>query len=254
MGGVGEEKGAVGLHGGILPQEKALQPIRELADKGQVAPKLGLFYQRETVIMTPNPQDTVDTLVDALAYSGWVVQPGFLSPEEVADLRAEAEQRRIAGNFHRASVGRGEQSQVRGEIRGDHIHWLDEAHAGPASSQALARLETYRQALNRGLYLGLEDLEAHFAVYPPGAGYQRHLDRFRDDDRRTVTVILYLNPPDWGDQDGGHLLFWPVIDAPPMVIPPLGGTLVTFLSERFWHEVTPAQRDRYSLTGWYRRR
>lgn len=196
----------------------------------------------------------LDPLVDTLASTGWVMQPGFFSPEEVESLRAEAEERRATGDFHRAGVGRGEQSQVRGEIRGDHIHWLDESNAGPATRAALVRLETLRQAVNRSLYLGLEDLEAHFAVYPPGAGYQRHLDRFRDDDRRTLTVILYLNPPDWREEDGGQLLFWPVIDAPPVVIAPLGGTLVSFLSDRFWHEVTPAQRDRYSLTGWYRRR
>lgn len=196
----------------------------------------------------------LEPLVDTLAHTSWVVQPGFLSPDEVEALRAEAEERRAAGAFHRAGVGRGEQALVRGEIRGDHIYWLDESNAGPAAQAVLTRLEGLRLAVNQGLYLGLEDLEAHFAVYPPGAGYQRHLDRFRDDDRRTLTVILYLNPPDWRDEDGGHLLFWPVIDAPPVVIAPLGGTLVSFLSDRFWHEVTPAQRDRYSLTGWYRRR
>ncbi len=97
-------------------------------------------------------------------------------------------------------------------------------------------------------------MELHYAVYPPGAGYQRHLDRFRDDDRRTLTVILYLNPPDWSEEDGGQLLFWPNPDGAPHVIQPLGGALVTFLSERFWHEVTPARRERISLTGWFRRR
>jgi len=37
-------------------------------------------------------------------------------------------------------------------------------------------------------------------------------------------------------------------------VPPEGGTLVCFMSERFWHEVLPARRLRLSLTGWFRRR
>ena len=32
------------------------------------------------------------------------------------------------------------------------------------------------------------------------------------------------------------------------------GTLVCFLSERFEHEVLPATRSRWSLTGWFRSR
>jgi SM-20-related protein len=35
---------------------------------------------------------------------------------------------------------------------------------------------------------------------------------------------------------------------------PAGGTLVTFLAERFDHEVLPANRPRVSLAGWFRRR
>jgi len=35
---------------------------------------------------------------------------------------------------------------------------------------------------------------------------------------------------------------------------PLGGTLVTFLSARFLHEVLPARRSRMSITGWFRTR
>lgn len=35
---------------------------------------------------------------------------------------------------------------------------------------------------------------------------------------------------------------------------PAGGTVVCFLSDPVWHEVMPAQRERRSLTGWFRRR
>ena len=33
---------------------------------------------------------------------------------------------------------------------------------------------------------------------------------------------------------------------------PLLGTVVTFLSEDFPHEVLPANRDRFSIAGWFR--
>jgi SM-20-related protein len=66
-------------------------------------------------------------------------------------------------------------------------------------------------------------------------------------------VILYLNE-DWRRDDGGLLRFWPEENAEALDIVPVGGTLVTFLSDRFWHEVLPARRERLSLTGWFRRR
>jgi len=43
-------------------------------------------------------------------------------------------------------------------------------------------------------------------------------------------------------------------DDSALQISPEGGTLVAFLSGRFEHEVLPATRERYSLTGWFRRR
>jgi len=34
-------------------------------------------------------------------------------------------------------------------------------------------------------------------------------------------------------------------------VPPLAGTLVTFLSGEFPHEVLPTTRERLSVTGWF---
>lgn len=192
-------------------------------------------------------------LLDELAGPGWHVDTTFLDREEIQALREECLAALASGAFHAAGVGSGE-ARVHSEIRGDHVSWVEEGQAGPALKAAWAKLETLRLAVNRDLFLGLFDVELHFAAYPPGAGYQRHLDRFRDDDRRALTVILYLNPPDWSEEDGGQLLFWPDEDKPPLEILPGGGTLVTFLSDRFWHQVQPARRQRLSLTGWFRRR
>ena len=192
------------------------------------------------------------SIVAALADSGWCVIPGFLSVAETADLRAECLRAHAAGSFHTAGVGRG-QAEVRSQVRGDQVLWVEEAQSDPALRGVLESYEGLRQAVNQALFLGLFELEAHFAMYQPGAGYQRHLDRFRDDDRRSLTVILYLNE-NWRREDGGLLRFWPDPDAMPLDIVPAGGTLVAFLSERYWHEVLPANRQRLSLTGWFKRR
>jgi SM-20-related protein len=195
---------------------------------------------------------SLDEIVAALAEPGWCVVPDFLSATETANLRDECLAARNHGDFHPAGVGRGV-AEVRSEIRGDQILWIDEALAGPALQNTLDKLETLRLAVNRHLFLGLFDVELHFALYPPGAGYHRHLDRFQDDDRRTLTVILYLND-NWTPDDGGLLRFWPDTSETALEIKPEGGTLVTFLSDRFWHEVLPAHKTRLSLTGWFRRR
>ena len=100
--------------------------------------------------------------------------------------------------------------------------------------------------------LGLFSFEGHYAIYPPGGGYARHKDRFRDDDARVLSCVAYLND-EWRACDGGALRIHRDA-APPLDVLPRGGTLVAFLSERFDHEVLPAARERCSVTGWFRRR
>jgi SM-20-related protein len=89
-------------------------------------------------------------------------------------------------------------------------------------------------------------------LYPAGAIYARHRDRFRDDDARVISCVLYLNEG-WQASDGGALRIHMPEGGWRDVIP-LAGTLVVFLSERFVHEVLAATRSRLALTGWFRRR
>ncbi|WP_432723523.1 2OG-Fe(II) oxygenase [Jeongeupia wiesaeckerbachi] len=201
-----------------------------------------------------------DCVANALVDDGWCVLPGFLSPAEVAALVASSQARRA--DFARAGVGRAGGHAVNGEIRGDEVLWLDdEGWAGadgpadaadPAAALALDRLEALRGELNAGLYLGLAELECHLAVYPEGRFYKRHLDQHRGEDTRVVTIVLYLNP-EWGEADGGELRLY-LDDGSHRDVRPDGGTLAVFMSDRFEHEVLPARRERWSLTGWYRRR
>lgn len=114
------------------------------------------------------------------------------------------------------------------------------------------RLEGLRLELNREAYLGLFELELHYALYPPGAGYARHVDQPHGATHRKVSLVLYLNA-DWRPADGGvlrmHKANTQILD-----IEPLGGRLVCFLTPGREHQVLPARRDRLSISGWFRGR
>ncbi|MCQ4317623.1 2OG-Fe(II) oxygenase [Stutzerimonas zhaodongensis] len=191
------------------------------------------------------------TIVDDLAARGWSLQSSFLPSDVTHKLADECRRRHAEGTLAPASVGRGEEQAVREGIRGDHIHWLEAGQAEVCDAY-LALMDELRRTLNRELFLGLEEFECHFAFYPPGAFYQTHLDRFRDDDSRCVSAVLYLNP-DWQPADGGELRMH-FADGSNLDVPPLSGDLLVFLSGDFPHEVLVTRTERLSLTGWFRRR
>jgi SM-20-related protein len=196
-----------------------------------------------------------EAICTALALRGFAVAPGFLSREDVLALRTEGERRRAAGEFHAARVGRGASATRDPAIRGDEICWLDAARATAPERALLARLDALRVALNRSLFLGLAELEVHYACYEAGAGYARHLDRFRDDDARAISLVIYLNDA-WRDQDDGALRIFASADArePACEVLPRGGTLVAMRSDAIAHEVVPSRAERWSVAGWLRRR
>jgi len=183
------------------------------------------------------------------------VVPGFLARERVTALRDEGVRRRAAGEFHAATIGRAAAAGPGASVRGDSICWI----GGPGSSAAecalFVRLRALSIALNGVLFLGIVEVEAHYAWYPPGAGYLRHVDRFRDDAARVISLVLYLND-DWRDGDGGALRIYATRDGGESAcdLAPRGGTLVAMRSEAIPHEVLPAIAERWSIAGWLRRR
>ncbi|NHQ87994.1 2OG-Fe(II) oxygenase [Iodobacter sp. HSC-16F04] len=190
----------------------------------------------------------IDLILDDLAEHGFTIVPQFLDSNEVQILASAMQERRDL--FHKAGIGRKEGHIVQEQIRGDNICWIDAND--PIAARALSQLDELKQSLNAALYLGLDELECHFAAYPVGSFYARHLDQHRGEDSRVVTVVLYLNP-EWTEQDGGELRLY-LDEHRHLDILPQGGKLVIFLSNRFEHEVLISQRERLSLTGWFRRR
>lgn len=199
-------------------------------------------------------EEQLERIADALADTGWIVLPKFLSLGDVRELRTQAQAQWQVGGFHAAGIGRGQALNINEAVRSDQVQWLERASSG-ALADYQAFIEALRQNLNRLLYMGLHEFESHFAVYPPGAFYKPHVDNFRGTSARLLTIVLYLNEG-WQECDGGQLRFYTSGDngGDYLDIFPHAGTLVLFLSTRFWHEVMPARRERFSITGWLRGR
>ena len=191
------------------------------------------------------------SIVDGLCRAGWHMQEHFISPELSHQLAAECVQAMLSGKMKGAGVGGGHAPLLQPDIRGDHIAWL-EAGRSEVCDRYLEHMEALRQVLNRELFLGLDEYESHFALYAPGAFYRAHLDRFRDDDKRTVSVVLYLND-DWLPEHGGALRLHPH-DGDHVDIAPVAGRMAMFLSGEMLHEVLPTAHERLSIAGWFRRR
>jgi len=190
-------------------------------------------------------------MLEALAEYGWGVADNFLERESVARFRRSLRRRLSAGSFRDAAVGRAAaRAQVKA-IRGDRLCWLNQARARGTEKRWFEQLQALQRALNQQLYLGIRHWEGHYAVYPPGARYGRHVDRFRDDDARVVSTVLYLNER-WRPEDGGQLRIFPT-GSEPLDIFPAPGRLVCFLSDSLPHEVVETRRERLSVVGWFRR-
>ena len=198
-----------------------------------------------------SPESLYEPIIDGILTEGYGILDHFLSPDEVIALATRLRTRREAGQFRPAAIGN-QQVTVETTIRGDEILWLDETTASPEEQIFLQRIGQFVQYVNQTCYLGLRDYEFHYALYPTGTFYKRHLDRFRSDSRRKLSVVCYLNA-DWQEADGGQLvLYLPDADSSdrPVTAMPLGGRLVCFDSGLLEHEVFPATRERLSLTGW----
>lgn len=194
-------------------------------------------------------------IAEALRKASFVVVPEAVPVREWRALARESRSLHHTGAFRHAGVGRGASFRIEPETRSDHVRWIDPARPSRAQARWLSRVESLRLCLNERLMLGLFDFETHLAVYPPGARYRTHLDRFSDASHRIVSLILYLNDA-WQPEDGGALRLH--LEAPGRApwrdVLPVGGTLVVFLSGEVCHEVLPSPRERLSVVGWLTRR
>ncbi|MCR6651865.1 MAG: 2OG-Fe(II) oxygenase [Cellvibrionaceae bacterium] len=193
-------------------------------------------------------EELFERIASALETVGWLVlQQGL--PTEICFCLQQLNDR-AGETFRTAGVGRGPERNRNLELRRDRIAWIEENDdlADPWHAWTDA-LQSY---LNRRLFLGLFSFESHLALYRPGDFYRTHVDAFRGQSNRRLSLVAYLNP-DWQPGQGGELVLYdPHTSEPLQTVAPELGTLVLFLSEEFPHEVLPAERERFSVAGWFR--
>jgi SM-20-related protein len=189
-------------------------------------------------------QNHFELIADGLADSGYAVIDDFLSSTEVEQIKSLPAF--SSGSFRKAGIGK-ESKQVNEAIRGDSILWLDKEIVEPPLKNYLTKIDELRTFINQSLYLSLKDFEAHLASYPAGSFYKRHLDQFKSDDHRKISIITYLNDS-WKENEGGQLRMYH--ENREIDILPLAGRMVCFRSDQIEHEVLPATRERLSITGW----
>jgi len=191
--------------------------------------------------------DKLNLVADGLAENGFAIIDNFLSPGEVQSILELDDFKNGMLQFKKAGIGKFHDKQINEAIRGDYIQWIDRTTAAPPIQTYLSKLNELISFVNQNLFLSLKDYEVHLTMYPPGSYYKRHLDQFKKDDHRRLSVICYLNE-DWKEEEGGHLRIYQSEKVTDVI--PAAGRLVCFRSDQLEHEVLPATRPRLSITGW----
>jgi SM-20-related protein len=193
-----------------------------------------------------------DNSIQHLAEQDWVLLENYFSKDLTRELHLDAQRLWQKGAFQAAKVGRSSEQKKASEIRSDWTHWVD-LHA--ATYQKLDReIQALQSNLNQKLYLGLQDFECHFARYGEGQFYDRHIDQSTSKSplhgERVLSFVLYLNP-NWQPGDGGELCLFH--QETEIQIQPQWGRVILFRSDTVPHAVLMSKKERWSLTGWFRR-
>jgi SM-20-related protein len=189
----------------------------------------------------------LNQLADGLAGQGFAIIDEFLSSQEVDTILSLDGFLNGLLQFKKAGIGKNQERQINESIRGDYIQWVDPKLAAPPMVAYLEKLKVLTSFVNQSLFLSLKDAEVHQTIYPIGSFYKRHLDQFKKDDHRKLSLICYLNKS-WIESEGGQLRLY--LPEGSQDVFPLAGRMVCFRSDLIEHEVLPATRERLSITGW----
>jgi len=208
----------------------------------------------ESIDFEENP--VYEQVIADIGERGYSVVETFFSPEEVLLFRQMLLQKYDKEAFKKAAIGNRINETVERSIRGDFILWMDESKANVTERLFFAKINDLVAYLNRTCFLGIIHKEFHYALYPKGTFYKRHLDTFQNDDRRKLSFVCYLNEEDWLPENGGELVLYLDENGKERerVIYPFPGRVVIFESQIIEHEVKPVLTERLSITGWLKTR
>lgn len=183
----------------------------------------------------------IDQILYDLDRDGFTIIDDAYSPDYIASLATECTQN--LSHFRDAAI----QNGVVTNIRSDHILWINEDLV--LAQQHIEKLKQISQDLNQNFYLGIKDIEAHFACYNAGEFYALHRDNPQGKNGRIISSVFYLHE-DWQSDWGGELRLqdknnqWHIIVPKP-------NRIALFQSDLL-HEVLLSKQQRLSITAWLR--
>ena len=188
-----------------------------------------------------------DILIDSYLENKVGIDSSFLGLDLSNGLEQNIRDLQHDDSMIPAGIGNNTLKDHEQKLRGDKIYWMDKSHDNKFEQEFLHLVENFIEHLNRTCYTGINAYEFHYAVYEEGSFYKRHLDQFKSNNNRKFSLINYLNK-NWLEVDGGQLnIFHP--DEIQRILPE-AQTAVFFKSDEIEHEVTLANKDRMSITGW----
>jgi len=192
-----------------------------------------------------------EQLIQDILANGYGVIEDFIQPLQVTRLSQNLQELYQDGYFKKAGIGNTSNLQVISEIRGDYILWLNQDTSLLCKEIYFDKIDRLISYFNETCFLGIKGIEAHFALFPEGTFYKRHLDSFKNNDKRIFSVIFYLNE-NWKQENGGELnMYFQEKNIETLVsILPIAGRFLCFESHKIPHEVLVANKDRLSITGW----
>ena len=197
-----------------------------------------------------------ENIIADLGFKQYSVIDDFFTADEVKALRASLLQKYDEDSFKKSAIGNRTNEIIKTKVRGDIILWIDENNINASEQLFFNKINDLKDYLNRTCFLGINQKEFHYAIYPEGTFYKRHLDTFQNDDRRKLSFVCYLNEENWKPENGGELVLYLDENNPEndKVIYPLPGRVVIFESQILEHEVKPVNTPRLSITGWLKTR
>lgn len=204
----------------------------------------------EAIPFTENP--LYERIIADISTKKYSIIDDFFTPEEVLALRTSLLNKHEEDVFKKSAIGNKTNEIIKKAIRGDIILWIDESNINTAEALFFKKINDLKDYLNRTCFLGINQKEFHYAIYPKNTYYKRHLDTFMNDDRRRLSFVCYLNSEDWKPENGGELVLY--LDDEEKVIYPFPGKVVLFESQELEHEVKPVNTPRLSITGWLKTR
>ena len=187
-------------------------------------------------------------IADEIYHQGFHIIDNFLTLDHYRALRNTIETTHNDGYFKQAKIGRKLEKTHHSTIRNDQIFWLDNNGCNVAINSYFVEIDKLCETLNKALFLGLTDYEAHFAIYQPNSFYKKHVDQFSTTQDRRISCVYYLNDT-WQQEFGGKLILYDKNDQPLSEIMPLGNRFICFNSD-IPHEVSTAYQTRYSIAAW----